>query len=693
LKKQGANEMAEMGGRGEVFCGQVFVAFVPLSGTVRSAGQPYFSEKIIIWKTSLFCIHPKNTLNFLPNPMNFPSRFLLVPLFSLLLFSALNAQTPVVSTLETVTVFQNGAQVSRRARTALPAGKTELVFRGLSPKLDKTSLQVRGEGQFTVLSVVAQTGLAPEKTSEEQTALAARRDALEERLAVAQKMAAVYKQEEAMLLKNQELGGRTAVLKASELKESVDFQRARLSEALLKQVETEKTLKRLQSELKTLDAQQTRLNAEADRAQAEVLVTVRATEALPQARFELTYFVPDAGWIPAYDVRVTDLARPLTLAYRANVFQFSGEDWNAVRLTLSTADPRQRGDKPSLNPWYFGTSSNYPQPTPTGLFTPHVSQVFGRVTAKNGDALPGVNVVLKGTSLGAATDGEGYYKLAIPPRLSGNSGALVFSAVGFVSDERVITDERIDVRLMEDVAALQEVVSAPQLRRDLSGVAAGLKINGKNVIPLEIDEREAPTSVSFEIKTPYTVPSDGKSYGVEIKEEAVPAKYEHAAVPKISPDVFLTAKLVDWERLNLLPGEASLFLEGTFVGKTYLDPRHTADTLTLSLGRDALVQVKRTKLREQSRNLFLGGNRVESVAYEISVRNTRQQPIALVLEDQFPLSHFKEVSIQDREAPGAAEDETTGILTWRLNVEPARERKVGFRYSVKAPKSGVAVVN
>lgn len=626
--------------------------------------------------------------------MHSPSRFLLVALFSLLLVSALHAQTPVVSTLETVTVFQNGAQLSRRARMALPAGKTELVFRGLSPKLDKTSLQVRGQGQFTVLSVVAQTGLTPEKMGEQQTALAARRESLEERLAVAQKMATVYKQEEAMLLKNQELGGRTVVLKASDLKESVDFQRARLSEALLKQVETEKTLKRLQAELKTLDAQQTRLNAEVDRAQAEVLVTVRATGALPQALFELTYFVPDAGWIPAYDVRVTDLTHPLTLAYRANVFQFSGEDWNAVRLTLSTADPRQRGDKPSLNPWYFGTPGNYLQPMGTGLFNPRVSQVFGRVTAKNGEALPGVTVQLKGTTLGAATDGEGYYKVALPPRLSGNSGVLVFSAVGYVSDERVITEERIDVPLKEDVAALQEVVvSAPQLQRDLSGVAAGVMVNGKKAIPLDIDEREAPTSVSFEIKTPYTVPSDGKSYGVEIKEEAVPAKYEHAAVPKISPDVFLTAKLVDWERLNLLPGEVSLFLEGTFVGKTRLDPRNTADTLALSLGRDALVQVKRTKLREQSRDQFLGGNRVESVAYEISVRNTRQQPIALVLEDQFPLSRFKEVSIQDREAADAAVDETTGILTWRLRVEPARERKVGFRYAVKAPKSGVASVN
>lgn len=604
------------------------------------------------------------------------------------------AQLPVATKLDQVTVFQNGAQLTRTGHATLPTGKTALLFRGLSPKLDKNSLQVRGQGRFTVLSVVVQAGFAREKKDADQTNLDARRDALTDRLTVQQKMLAVYKQEEAMLLKNQDITGRDAALKASELKEAVDFQRTRLTEALLKQVELEKTIRRLQADLKALDSTQTRLNAQAERLQSDVLVTVRATEAVPQAGFELRYFVPDAGWIPAYDVRATDLAAPLTLAYRANVFQFSGEDWNAVRLTLSTADPRLRGNKPELRPWFYGTRNDYSEyQEPPGLFNPNVTQVSGRVTdSRSSEALPGVMVNLKGTSLGAVTDKDGYYKLTVPPKLPTGSGWLVFSFVGYVTQERVISAERIDVKMKEDAAALQEVVVMGYgADNALQGRVAGVNVSkSRATIPLDVEEREAPTSVSFDIKIPYTVPSDGQVYGVEIREESVPAQFEYAAVPKVTPDAFLTAKIVDWERYALLPGEASLFLEGTFVGKVRLDPRGTADTLNLSLGRDASVQISRTKLKSQSRRQRLGSNRVEDRAYEIAVRNTRRQPIVLVLEDQFPLTKFKEIDIQNRQAPEASSvDETTGKITWRLTVEPALERKVGFSYTVRAPWAGV----
>lgn len=608
--------------------------------------------------------------------------------------ACLRAQAPVTTKLDQVTVFQNGAQLTRTGHAALPVGKSVLLFRGLSPKLDKNSLQVRGQGRFTVLSVAVQAGFAREKKDSEQTDLDARRDALADRLTVQQKLLAVYRQEEAMLLKNQSLNGQGVALKASELKEAVDFQRARLTEALLKQVEIEKTVKRLQADLKALDSTQTRLDTQAERLQSDVLVTVRATEAVPQAGFELRYFVPDAGWIPAYDVRVADLAAPLTLAYRANVFQFSDEDWNAVRLTLSTADPRLRGNKPELKPWFYGTQNDYSEyREPPGLFNPNVTQVSGRVTdSRSGEAIPGVTVRLKGTSLGVATDKEGYYKLSIPPKLPTGSGALVFSFVGYTTEERVISAERIDVKMKEDALALQEVVTVGYgTDNALQGRISGINVSkSRTTLPLDVEEREAPTSVSFDIKIPYTVPSDGQVYSVDIREEAVPAQYEYAAVPKVTPDAFLTAKIVDWERYTLLPGEASLFLEGTFVGKARLDPRSTADTLSLSLGRDASVQISRTKLKSQSRRQRLGSSRVEDRAYEIAVRNTRRQPIVLVLEDQFPLSKFKEIDIQNRNALEAASvDETTGKITWRLTVEPARERKVGFGYTVRAPWAGV----
>ncbi len=82
--------------------------------------------------------------------------------------------------------------------------------------------------------------------------------------------------------------------------------------------------------------------------------------------------------------------------------------------------------------------------------------VSGRVTAtEDGSALPGVNVVLKGTSNGTATDADGRYSLAIP----NSGGSLVYSFIGLQSMEVPIGDRSIvDVSLSLDVTQLSEVV-------------------------------------------------------------------------------------------------------------------------------------------------------------------------------------------------------------------------------------------
>ena len=58
----------------------------------------------------------------------------------------------------------------------------------------------------------------------------------------------------------------------------------------------------------------------------------------------------------------------------------------------------------------------------------------------------------------------------------------------------------------------------------------------------------------------------------------------------------------------------------------------------------------------------------------------------LVLEDQFPISRMKEVEVLDKEAPEAQINEETGRIIWKLNLEPAKEKKLALKYAVKSPK-------
>ena len=81
--------------------------------------------------------------------------------------------------------------------------------------------------------------------------------------------------------------------------------------------------------------------------------------------------------------------------------------------------------------------------------------VSGKVTDEKGDGLPGVNIVLKGTQTGTATDVNGKYSLNIPD----GKGTLVYSFLGYVTQEREVDNQSVvDIKLAVDDKALEEVV-------------------------------------------------------------------------------------------------------------------------------------------------------------------------------------------------------------------------------------------
>ena len=95
--------------------------------------------------------------------------------------------------------------------------------------------------------------------------------------------------------------------------------------------------------------------------------------------------------------------------------------------------------------------------------------ITGRVTAEEEGPLPGVNVTVQGTTIGAITDINGSYSL----RVSGPTAVLEFSSIGYVTQVVTVGSQSvIDVILISDVLALQEVVVTgytTQRKRDLSG--------------------------------------------------------------------------------------------------------------------------------------------------------------------------------------------------------------------------------
>ncbi|MDO9186889.1 MAG: DUF4139 domain-containing protein [Bacteroidia bacterium] len=197
------------------------------------------------------------------------------------------------------------------------------------------------------------------------------------------------------------------------------------------------------------------------------------------------------------------------------------------------------------------------------------------------------------------------------------------------------------------------------------------------------------TNVEYEIKLPYTIPNDGKSHFVAVQTKDIAAEYAHFSAPKLDKDAFLVAKITNWDELNLVAGNVNIYFDGTFVGESYINPNNLTDTLDLTLGRDKNIVVTRVKQKDKTKEKTIGEEKVKTVTYEITVRNTKSTSSNFYLQDQIPVSQNKELVILLVESSGATLDENSGLLNWKLNIKPKETKKITFTYSVKYPKTKI----
>lgn len=228
--------------------------------------------------------------------------------------------------------------------------------------------------------------------------------------------------------------------------------------------------------------------------------------------------------------------------------------------------------------------------------------------------------------------------------------------------------------------------ASSDVARELQGRVAGVTIEEASSVEEFVTTVESGVNTSFDISIPYSVPSSNQPTLVEIGRHDLQATYRYAVSPKLDKDAFLVASATGWEELSLLPGEANVFFEGTYVGKTSIDPSIIRDTLSLSLGRDKRIVVKREKVKDLSSRKFIGSNIRETRGFEISVRNIRTEPITIVVEDQVPVTRNTQIEVTVNDVGGAAWNKDTGKLTWTFTLQPSETRKVTFKYEVKYPK-------
>ncbi|MEI6767211.1 MAG: DUF4139 domain-containing protein [Bacteroidota bacterium] len=265
----------------------------------------------------------------------------------------------VSTKIKEVTVFLSGAQVSETGETSLSSGANTIIFENLTADMNPQTIQLKGEGDFTILSVVHQLNyLSGQEKTKDVLAIEDSIEKLQTKLAYQQAMQTVFTQEEVILLANKAIGGQDAGIKPTDLKEAMEYFRTRLIDIKTNQLDIAAKIQKLSTRIETLSNQLATLNAKQGQPTSEVVVSISA-DAATTAKFTLSYLVANAGWVPTYDLRAVDVNSPIELAYKGNVYQTTGRDWNNVKLTLCTGNPTQSGAKPVLNPWYLTFNYGY----------------------------------------------------------------------------------------------------------------------------------------------------------------------------------------------------------------------------------------------------------------------------------------------------------------------------------------------
>ena len=615
-------------------------------------------------------------------------------LMAAVMTKAVDKQT---ASINKVTVFTNGAQVERSKSVILVPGEQVVTFTGFSPYMDKKSLQVKAKGHLTILGVSERTA-HPDSAAQIKKLHAAEDDvkAVERRIQQTKDEQEMLTAQLELVKTNCSVAGRTVATPLANIKELNAYYAQQVLSVKKRSQELEEQLQKLNDELKRKQDTCDSIAKLKLKNITEIDVKLEAKQA-GRADFNITYYVKNAGWFPSYDIRSNSIKEPLQLSYKANIYQNTREEWKNVPVTLSSANPNRSNVAPQLKTYWL----DYGLSAPTYSFDSDGSTVSGKIVdAKDGSPIVGASIIIKGTQIGTVSDIDGYYSITLPQ----DHRQLSFTYIGYQTQTRTATPgSTLNIRMKEDEQRLEEVTVVGYGTSKKGRKSKGEVLKARESIPMmedlaveeEMDESEvisvnqqqAQFGYEFDIKQLLTLPDGGKTTTTEITRHQLPATYEYRGIPKIDKESFLVADATDWQKLNLMEGEANVYFDNSFVGKSILDPNVSSDTLHFSMGRDQSIRVQRIKVSESSTRRFFGSNQEQTMKWRITVKNNRQESVNITVFDQAPISRNTSIEVSMEELSDGQFDKQTGIIKWPLQLQPGEQRDLILQYKVKYPKN------
>jgi uncharacterized protein (TIGR02231 family) len=224
--------------------------------------------------------------------------------------------------------------------------------------------------------------------------------------------------------------------------------------------------------------------------------------------------------------------------------------------------------------------------------------------------------------------------------------------------------------------------SAPMQSMEMAG-AADMMMEAKVV--------ESGTSYTFAIPDRQTISAGTRKFQALITKTTLASDLAYTAIPKLSKRVFLRAKLKNTSDFQWLPGQGGIYLDGSFVGNSWMKNTSPGEELELGLGTDDSIRVERKLVKKDDGGEgFFGQKERARYIFEITLENFKKQSVKLALKDQLPLPYHEDIKTNINQIePQPDKTDKQNFLTWNLTLAPAEKKTITLDFQIEYPKGKV----
>ncbi|MCD8172030.1 MAG: mucoidy inhibitor MuiA family protein [Alistipes sp.] len=569
----------------------------------------------------------------------------------------------ILGNLEEATIFFTGAELVHTARVNLNGGESIVEILGLSPVIDRSSVKIKvSDGVIISAFDYKVEQLAAERITAPEVRIL--RDSMEvvgEQMKKLDIDIRINEQMQAFLRSgvDSNVSATDERIDIADLVSSIDLYRTKAVELEHEAMELAARKVKLQETYTRLTANYNAEVVKWNRREGVIRTTVNAPRSAA-VTFTVTYFTGHAGWQPYYDINVRDVNETVEFTMKSKVAQTTGLDWEKVRLTLSTTVPSTGTVAPLFTTWFL-------EPQTAVAARDRNDMAQNRYSYEPAAKMEESSIVVSGMS--TARGEEPIYIL---------NGELV-SAQDISS---------LDPNMIHTMEVLKDAPATSIY--GLRGANGVVVITTKTGLEEFITVDDNTTGMVYNIDMLYTVPGNGREQVIELAKTDAPADFKYYSAPRLDPETFLIAEIGEWHTLGLLSARANLTFDGTYLGETFIDAASTNEKLTLTLGTDKRVSVKRERLEDYSSTRTIGSDIQQTLTYQLTVKNNTNQAVEMILKDQYPRSTTKDITVtllRGESTPWTANNEDVGVVTWEEEFQPGETKIYHISYQVRYPKN------